>query len=700
MKRNLVILIAFILCFMGGCQQRQEEQTELPSYAPQENEPSKENKVPENEGAKSEIPENGEMNSPSNENQNENQNQNQNQEENQNQNKGENQDQSQNQDENQDQSQNKGENQNQNRGENQNQNQDEDQNQEEDIMVEIIQDVYTDKARYDIGESVEAYIELQPVSQSDMTLEILVRHLADEVYRSVIEVPASEEKSVHTVQISMPEEDFKGYSLEVYVKQGDRVADCEMSAIEVASDWSRFPRYAYLTQYGKQTEEEIKETLLRLNKHHITGLFYYDVLYRHEKPAAGSPGEEGKDWHTLANSYASFETVSKLIDYGHKYHMNSYLYNLIFGAYADYEKSGVKAEWGLYRDAAHQQQDYHGDFADSWATKRLYLFNPANPEWQDYYLDVTKQALSIFGYDGLQVDSLGGRGLLYDYNGTAVDLKTTYPLLLNRLTDELGCRVIFNPVSGYGMREVLRDTDYDIIYEEVWPGDAFSYGALKAEVDHLRGLTKDEKGIVLSAYMNYQKKSGVFNKPGILLTDAVLMASGAAHLEIGDTGMLKNEYYPGDTLRIKEDLEFALRNYYSFSVAYENYLRDASWKEILLRTYINGKAAALDAKANAIWSFTKANHAGEQVIHFINLNGVDSLEWVDNHGEQKEPVTQKNLTVVQHLSIAPKHIYLASPDQREGILSELDFEMGEDSEGIYVRFVMPQLNYWNMVIIK
>ena len=640
MKKKLVILIAFILCFMGSCQQRQEEQTELPGYVSQEDGSSEENKVSENEAPESEIPENGETGSLS------------------------------------------------------------DKNQKEDVMFEIIQDVYTDKARYDVGETVEAYIELQPVSQTDMTLEILVRHLADEVYRSAIEVSVSEEKSVHNVQISMPEEDFKGYSLEVYVKQGDKVVDYEMSAIEVASDWSRFPRYAYLTRYGKQTEEEIRETLLRLNKHHITGLFYYDVLYRHEKPAAGSPGEQGKDWHTLANSYASFETVSKLIDYGHEYHMNSYLYNLIFGAYADYEESGVKAEWGLYRDAAHEQQDYHGDFADSWATKRLYLFNPANPEWQDYYLDVTKQALTIFGYDGLQVDSLGGRGLLYDYDGTAVDLKTTYPLLLNRLTDELGCRVIFNPVSGYCMREVLMDTDYDIIYEEVWPGDASSYGAMKAEVDHLRGLTKDEKGIVLAAYMNYQKKSGVFNKPGILLTDAVLMASGAAHLEIGDTGMLKSEYYPGDTLRMKEDLEAALRNYYSFSVAYENYLRDASWKEILLRTYIDGKAAALDAKADAIWSFTKANNAGEQVIHFINLKGVDSLEWVDNNGEQKDPVAQRDLTVLQHVSIAPKHIYLASPDQREGILSELDFELGEDSEGIYVSFVMPQLDYWNMVIIK
>lgn len=570
----------------------------------------------------------------------------------------------------------------------------------EEEMIEIIQDVYTDKARYDVGETVEAYIELKPVSLDGLTLEVLVRHLAEEVFHDTLDVPISEAESVQTVQISMPEVDFRGYSLEIYARQDGRVADYEMSAIEVASDWSRFPRYAYLTRYGTQTEEEIRETLLRLNKHHITGLFYYDVLNRHEKPAAGTVGEPAQGWYTLANSYASYETVSKLIDSGHEYHMNSYMYNLIFGAYADYEESGVKAQWGLYRDAGHEEQDYHGDFVDSWATKRLYLFNPANEEWQDYYLDVTREALAIFPYDGLQMDSLGGRGVLYDYDGTAVDLKSTYSLLLNRLTEELGTRTIFNPVSGYGMMEVLTDTDYDIIYEEVWPWETATYGALKGEVDYLRGRMRDEKGIVLAAYMDYQKNDGAFNTPGILLTDAVLMSSGAAHLEIGDTGMLKSEYYPGNSLRINDSLEAALRNYYSFSVAYENYLRDASWKDVILRTYIDDKPAAMDAKADAVWAFTKVNDGGEQVIHFINLKGVESLEWVDNHGDQKEPEAQRDLTVLQHVAITPEHIYLASPDQKEGILSELDYELGEDSEGTYVKFTMPELDYWNMVIIK
>ena len=55
MKKKLVILIAFILCFMGSCQQRQEEQTELPGYVSQEDGSSEENKVSENEAPEGEF---------------------------------------------------------------------------------------------------------------------------------------------------------------------------------------------------------------------------------------------------------------------------------------------------------------------------------------------------------------------------------------------------------------------------------------------------------------------------------------------------------------------------------------------------------------------------------------------------------------------------------------------------------------------
>ncbi len=572
---------------------------------------------------------------------------------------------------------------------------------EADMRNHMIQDLYVDKARYKPGEEALLTVELEARENAELELQVRVRHLADVVLEKTesvrLQAGAAQSK---TITLSLPAEDFKAYSVEAYLLRGGEMVDCEMTAAEVASDWSRFPRYGYLTKYGTQSDEQIRQTIERLNKYHITGLFFYDVLDCHEKPLAGTVEAPEAGWKTLSNSYAAAETVSKLIDYGHEHNMNSYLYNLIFGAYDGYEGSGVKPEWGLYKDNKHRDQDYHGDFADSWETKRLYLFNPANKDWQDYYLKVTKDVLDVYHYDGLQIDSLGDRGKRYDYSGTGVDLKSTYASLLNRLNKELGTRVIFNPVSGYGQAETLKNVDYDIIYQEVWPWDGGSYGALKYEVDTARSRIRDDKGVSIAAYMNYKKQNGAFNMAGILLTDATLMASGASHLELGDTGMLKSEYYPGTSLRIGDKLEAALRSYYSFSVAYENYLRDPDFGEVITRTYVNDKACAQNSMPGKIWSFTKQDSSGERVINFINMIGVETDEWVDNYGKQKAPDKQTDLAVKHYVTSFPSHVYFASPDCQEGILRELSFETGEDENGKFVRFIMPSLEYWDMVILK
>lgn len=565
----------------------------------------------------------------------------------------------------------------------------------------MIKDLYVNKARFEPGEKPVLTLELQAEESGVFQLEVSVRHLTETVYTVTDTVSLQEgETLTKTVELELPGEDFRGYSVEAYLLSEGKRVDWEMTAAEVASDWSRFPRYGYLTKYGNQTDEQINATLERLNKYHITGLFYYDVLDCHQKPLAGTVESPASGWKTLSNSYASYDTVSKLIAVGHEYNMNSYMYNLIFGAYDGYIKDGVDYRWGLFKDKNHQSQDYHGDFVDSWETKRLYLFDPSNEGWQNYYLQATKDVLDVFDYDGLQIDSLGSRGNLYDYNGNAVDLKSTYSLLLNRLKNELDTRVIFNPVSGYGQAELIKNVDYDIIYEEVWPWNGSSYGDLKANVDYARNRMAEEKGIVIAAYMNYKKESGAFNTAGILLTNATLMASGASHLELGDTGMLRSEYYPGDTLRINDMLEAALRNYYSFMVAYENYLRDSSYTEIVTRTYVNDTACALDSTVGKIWSFTKENEDADQVLHFINLIGTSSNEWVDNYGKQTSPEEQTSLKVRQYVKATPSHVYLASPDYMEGIMSELEFETGVDENGTYVTFEMPALKYWNMVIIK
>lgn len=565
----------------------------------------------------------------------------------------------------------------------------------------LIKDIYVNKARFAPDEKALLTVEILGEENADLELNVRVRRLTTTVFEKTqpVSIKAGEKLDA-AVELELPEEDFQGYSVEAYLLKDGKPVDWEMTAAEVASDWSRFPRYGYLTKYGYQSDEKIQQILDRLNKYHITGLFYYDVLDSHQKPLAGTVESPDSGWKTLSSSYADRETVSKLIDYGHEYNMNSYIYNLIFGAYDNFRDYGISEEWGVFKDRNHQNQDYHGDFIDAWETQRLYLFNPANRNWQDYYLQATKDVLSVYKYDGLQIDSLGERGTLYDYNGNEIDFKSTYSSLLTRLRNELNTRVIFNAVSGYGQKEVMREVDYDIVYEEIWPSDARSYDALKARVESILEEKDPQKGAVIAAYMNYEKKSGAFNTAGVLLTNATLMASGASHLEIGDTGMLRSEYYPGKTLRINEELEAALRNYYSFMVAYENYLRDPSLKAVNAKTYINEEACAKGSTVGKIWSFSKENQAGDQMLHFINLVGVNSNEWVDKYGKQTAPEKQTNLRVEHYVSKAPAHVYLASPDSAEGIMTELPFEVREEQGETCISFEMPSLAYWNMVVLK
>ena len=566
----------------------------------------------------------------------------------------------------------------------------------------MITDVSMDKARYLPGEKPVLTVTL--CAEKDARIELTVRatHLTQAVCEDSRSVALKAgEPARQTFALPLPETDFTAYAVEVYAREGGETAATAMTAAEVASDWSRYPRYGYLTNYTAQTDAALDATIERLNRYHITGLFFYDALDRHDQPLAGTVESPAATWQTLARQNASFDTVKGLIDRGHARGMNAYLYNLLFGAYQDYADRGIDAAWGLYKDKNGAQQDYHGELPGAWETQRIYLFNPANQNWQDRYLKVTKDALDVFGYDGVQTDSLGSRGTVYDAQGNEVDLAGAYVPLLNRLHDELGTRVIFNPVSGYGMPQTLAHTDYDICYEEFWPWDGDGYKDLRDTVFRLKNrMGETEKGLVIAAYMDKDNQSGAFNPPGILLTDAVLMASGAAHLELGDTGMLKSEYYPGESLSVGDDLNAALQRYYSFFVAYENLLRDNAFTLSERQTRINLKRVSADPSPDSVWCINRENADGDMLLSFINLKGVSDLRWADADGAQVMPEKQTGLRVKQYVAEKPQHVYLASPDRNAGVMEELPFLSGVDVKGRYITFVLPELEIWDFVCLS
>jgi len=563
----------------------------------------------------------------------------------------------------------------------------------------FFQELSTDQSAYLPNEVATLTIIFNPfdTSQEEMTLLIRLTHLTEILFESTSLVSTGGLTS-HEVEVTipLPDDDYIGYAIEVYLLQNHACIDYDMIAIDVSSTWNVFPRYGYLTKYDYETISEAEQVLFELNQYHLNGLMYYDVIDQHDKPLAGSTSQPDLFWKTINQSTASKLIIEALIETGKTFHMNSYVYTLFMGAYDQYESQEISEEWGLYKDFQHLVQDYH-PLPMSWETSKLYLFNPGNSEWQDYYIQQMQDFLLVYLFDGLQVDSLGNRGLLYDYEGNVIYLNKLYTDLLSRLKTELNTSVIFNPVSGYGLSETISTNDNDIIYMEIWDG---TYYSIQRTLYDIYDTTQGEIGTVLSAYMNYGNETGYFNEPSVLYTNATIISSGGSHLEMGDNGMLSKEYYPGTMLNATVGLLEKTKQYYNFEVAYENYLRGPGLSLSNNQTFIDGNEQSSYGQAGKIWTFSKMKNDTIEIVHFINLLNVEDTEWVDASRTKAYPSVLSNVEVKRYVNDYPEHVFFASPDEFQALMFELEFQTGTDELGSYITFVLPSLEYYSMVVIQ
>lgn len=564
-----------------------------------------------------------------------------------------------------------------------------------------IDDVYVEQARYGPGETAVIYTRLTNRSELDVEGKIIItiKHLGEEAARLESDrftIINGEQKTL-SVEWNSPKEDYKGYLVEAWFISDGELKDKGNTAIDISSDWAKFPRYGYITNFGELSKEEIRNNIERLNRFHINGLQFYDWQYKHHQPLAGTVQNPLNKWKDIANRDINVETVMEYLHQAHKKNMMAMNYNLLFGAYQFSEQDGVQPEWGLYKDAMHQLQDGH-PLPNTWATSKLILQNPANEGWQHYILQKEEEVFQVFPFDGWHVDQLGDRGRLYDYQGHIIELDQTYEVFLKKAKETLHVPLVMNAVNDYGQIRIAQ-SPVDFLYTEVW-NPINTYGQLKQVIERNIRLTKGNKAIVLAAYMNYRKadQPGQFNKASVLLADAVIFASGGAHFELGDTGMLSKEYFPNNHLVMTEELEKALYDYYDFLVAYQNLLRDQV-VSVERDVIIEAHEASEYPKNGAIWYFTKAKK-GYEVLHFINFTNQQSLQWRDDFGQYKEPIKIKNLQVKYYTDQPVEKVFIATPDEDHGSARPLVFTAAKDGKGKFITFTIPSLKYWDMVYLK
>ena len=565
----------------------------------------------------------------------------------------------------------------------------------------LLSDVYTDKARYNPKDSVNITIELDNKLNSNYSgkLNVYYKNLNKTIGTKEIkvEIKKGEKKSIN-IAWNPPADDFKGYMIEVYAFKGINVIDSRNTAVDVSSNWDRFPRYGYVAEYPKREKGETEKIIDNLNKYHINGLQFYDWQNKHHKPIPDTKDNTYSVWKDIANRDVYYDTVKNYIDAAHSKNMKAANYNLIYGAYTDYKQDGVKPEWGIYKDSEHNEQDMH-QLPSGWASS-IDVFNPANRDWQNYIFNEEKKANKLLNFDIFHMDTLGGRGLVYDYEGKEVDLPSTYTEFANNAKKTLGTGIVFNTVNRYGL-EYIAKSDVDFLYSELWPSENKDYNSLKETVDIGYELTGGKKNTVIAAYMNYGSadSKGEFNENSVRLCDAAIFAAGGDHIELGDTGMLCKEYFPNKNLTMTDSLKASMRNYYDFITAYENLLRD-NVSEKNNKIQLQDIKTSNNGKADTVWTYAKGKE-GYDVIHMINLLGYKWTGWRDDGANYDPPELKKNIKLKYYIKDDEiKGVYLASPDLMGGKSEKLKYNVKEENGERYLEIYIPELQYWDMVYIE
>lgn len=545
--------------------------------------------------------------------------------------------------------------------------------------------ISTDKAVYQPGENVSFTINTLPADGRAR-------------YRHLNEVIKDEPITSTSWTWKSPSADFKGYLIEIYTKNGSVEKPLVSIAVDVSSNGLYFPRNGFVSTYGQLSNNYLSSVMSNLNRFHINVVQFQDWEYKHHLPLAGTVANPLDKWKDIGNRENMMSTVKKYIDLAHSYNMKTLSYNLLYGALSDAAADGVMDEWFMYQDQQHEKKEIFALPKPPFKSD-IFFLDPSNTGWQNYIAAKTKEAFEVYNFDGFQVDQVGNRDKkLYTYSGNLIDLEETYKPFLEEMKKQMpDKKLVMNAVNQYGQKRSIALAPVDFLYTEVWAPDE-GYKDIARIIQDNDRWSNHQKKTVLCAYMNYNiaEKPGFFNTPGVLLTNSVIFSFGGAHLELGEH-MLGKEYFPNNNLQMKDDLKSALIIYYDFLVAYENLLRDGGNFNMVSVNCTNEKMnVSAWPPQNGKVAVQGKNISSKQILHFINFASASTFDWRDTNGTQTTPDMISSADIAVNYTGTATKVWMASPDINFGIPQTLPFTQ----TGSTVKFTLPELKYWDMVVIE
>lgn len=538
----------------------------------------------------------------------------------------------------------------------------------------------SDKARYNPGDEV---VFTSSVSKKD--LGIRYWHLGEVIEENFV-------SNTREWKWTPPANDFKGYMAELVGKDADgKLVSLGTCAVDVSSDWTRFPRYGYLGTFCNAPNVKREKVISKLNRHHINGLQYYEWAYDHHHPLCGTPENPEPEWDKyLTGSTCQLEVIQGYIKLGHDHNIASMFYDLNNGVFEWCEQDGCGSTWYTYTDKNHTNKDYHPLDVPPFRSN-LYLVDPSLDAWLEYFARQIDDVYKVFDFDGFHIDQLGNRGKIYDYNGNPVYLPDGYAKMIKAMKTAQPDKILaFNAVSGWGQKEIA-SAPVSFLYNEVWDTN---YGAIKRTLDENRAIDPS-RNTVLAAYM-HSANDGYFNIPAVLLTEAVMFAMGASHIELGET-LICDIYWPACKMKLKPELELALVKYYDFLTAYENILRDGG-KEFKLKITSSDIPVTYWEPSQGSVNVYGSQKDGKIMIHLLNFCDAVHMNWRDDKRNQAEPKAIEEFSITVPTIKAVKKVWAASPDIAGGAPQELEFKENQAKTAITV--TVPYLKYWTMIVVE
>lgn len=510
-----------------------------------------------------------------------------------------------------------------------------------------------------------------------------------------------------TVKLLVPSADNTQYVLDVTLTDNNGNTSGKQIALNVSSNWKNCPIYGFLSNYdaASVTDANASGVIQNLKRHHINGLQFYDWFDREDEPIRWIDGIPNTYWRTFMDK-PSFETIiKKYIDLAHDSNMQAMFYLLAYGiqpgisASTDIQKSWVNsnltAGMYLYQDTS-ATKTYKISSASDFQKLDLVLANPLSEEWQLWLTSQIRKVFARFNFDGWHIDQLGAFSsypTLYNSAGTTTDWGTCGNgfgyIITDAYNNNPDKRFVMNAVDDYGTDKIADSGDTDFLYTEVWGTVGTTY---KNIADYIKStVTTYNKNLVLAAYMDKSKSgsAGTFNTPGVLLTDAVIFANGASHIELGEH-MLCNEYFPNDNLSMNSDLQNRLLNYYDSYVSALSLLKGTWGTDSITSSthnlgtdYSIGKISYVEKKSN-----------GMTAVSLVNFIGTTTTNWRDDDQTQAEPTVQTNIELKIADSGSHTKAYVIHCDQNcewaQAVLS--------GSAGAW-EVTADSLNIWDVVVL-